>query len=237
MHRVPEENDRGGQPQRRHPPSNAGQCQPFTTEVLASLPLVAEWTGVREWIREANASRLRRRSWRHYPWSQSGLAYENGYGRPMPAVNDGGPGVTTPGHRVDWRTRMDTGGEAKGIPARLLRRSWRHYRWLQSALAYENGYGRLSKCAYVASLGTKAVVDSQSGDGALSPAQANARSFAMDSILSEPLIADRLVEREWIPWFVKARVTNVSFASHYASSALNRQDLSNIERTTCVHST
>ncbi|XP_077506830.1 uncharacterized protein LOC144116036 [Amblyomma americanum] len=85
----------------------------FTTEVLASLPLVAEWTGVREWIREANASRLRRRSWRHYHWSQSGLAYENGYGRPMPAVYDGGPGATTPGGRVDWRMRMDTGGEAK----------------------------------------------------------------------------------------------------------------------------
>ncbi|XP_077504827.1 uncharacterized protein LOC144114757 isoform X4 [Amblyomma americanum] len=203
MHRVPEENDRGGQPQRRHPPSNAGQCQPFTTEVLASLPLVAEWTGVREWIREANASRLRRRSWRHYPWSQSGLAYENGYGRPMPAVNDGGPGVTTPGHRVDWRTRMDTGGEAKANASRLRRRSWRHYPWSQSGLAYENGYGGAGQCQLVYNGGPGATtpgrrVDCRTRMDTGGEAKANASSFTTEVLASLPLVAEWTGVREWI---------------------------------------
>ncbi|XP_077504826.1 uncharacterized protein LOC144114757 isoform X3 [Amblyomma americanum] len=114
----------------------------FTTEVLSSLPLVAGWTGVREWIRER---------------------------RPMPAVYDGGPGVTTPGRRVDWRTRMDTGGQCQ--------------------LVYNGGPGATTP-------GRR--VDCRTRMDTGGEAKANASSFTTEVLASLPLVAEWTGVREWI---------------------------------------
>ncbi|XP_077504821.1 uncharacterized protein LOC144114756 [Amblyomma americanum] len=233
----------------------------FTTEVLASLPLVAEWTGVREWIRQANASSFttevlayengygrrgkgeciasRRKttvvdsqSAGALPLAQANassfttevLAYENGYGRrgkgeciasrrkttvvdsqsagALPLAQANASSFTTEVLAslplvAEWTGVREWIRQRRPMPARLRRRSWRHYPLSQSGLAYENGYGRRGKGECIASRRKTTVVDSQSA-GALPLAQANASSFTTEVLASLPLVAEWTGVREWM---------------------------------------